>query len=82
MVREAALISVDDGIKISPLTLINTDKKGGAYPIMLQQFKRAIGVAIVKLKLVSALCSSHCSGSGIATPAEQTTATNMEPTPK
>ena len=41
--REAA--AGDDGIKISPL--INTDRKGGAYPIMLQQFKRAIGVAIV-----------------------------------
>ena len=31
---------------ISPL--INTDRKGGAFPIMLQQFKRAIGVAIVR----------------------------------
>ena len=43
----------DDGITISPL--VNTDRKGGAYPIMLQQFRRAIGVAIVrgnaKLKL-------------------------------
>ena len=42
--QEAA--SSDDGIKISPL--VNTDRKGGAYPIMLQQFKRAIGVAIVR----------------------------------
>ena len=44
LAREAA--SSDDGIKISPL--INTDRKGGAYPIMLQQFKRAIGVAIIR----------------------------------
>jgi len=36
----------DDGMTISPL--INTDRKGGAFPIMLQQFKRAIGVAIVR----------------------------------
>ena len=33
------------GLTISPL--VNTDRKGGAYPIMLQQFKRAIGVTIV-----------------------------------
>ena len=33
------------GLTISPL--VNTDRKGGASPIMLQQFKRAIGVAIV-----------------------------------
>ena len=44
LAREAA--SSDDGLKISPL--VNTDRKGGAYPIMLQQFKRAIGVAIVR----------------------------------
>ena len=31
---------------ISPF--VNTDIKGGAYPIMLQQFNRAIGVAIVR----------------------------------
>ena len=36
----------EDGMTISPL--INTDRKGGAFPIMLQQFKRAIGVAIVR----------------------------------
>jgi len=29
---------------ISPLSY--TDRKGGAFPIMLQQFRRAIGVAI------------------------------------
>jgi len=43
LAREAA--SGDDGLKISPL--INTDRKGGALPIMIQQFRRAIGVAIV-----------------------------------
>ena len=31
---------------ISPL--INSDRKGGALPIMLQQFRRAIGVAIIQ----------------------------------
>ena len=43
LAREAA--SSDDGMKISPL--IYTDRKGCAYPIMLQQFERAIGVPIV-----------------------------------
>ena len=31
---------------VSPL--INTDRKGGAFPIMLQQFKRAIGISIIR----------------------------------
>jgi len=31
---------------ISPL--VNTDRKGGAYVIMLQQFKQAIGAAIAR----------------------------------
>ena len=31
---------------ISPL--VNNDRKGGAFPIMLHQFKRALGVAIVR----------------------------------
>ena len=44
LAREAA--AGDDGITISPLR--NTDRKGGAYPIMLQQFRRAIGVAIAR----------------------------------
>jgi len=35
-----------DGLTISPL--INTDRKGGAYRIMHQQFRRAIGCAIVR----------------------------------
>ena len=39
------LTSRDDGLTVSPL--VNTDRKGGAFPIMLQQFRRAIGVAIV-----------------------------------
>ena len=41
-----AAASGDCGMTISPL--INTDRKGGAFPIMLQQFRRAIGVAIVR----------------------------------
>ena len=44
MAREAA--AGEDGMALSPL--VNTDIKGGAFPIMLQQFKRAIGVAIVR----------------------------------
>ncbi len=33
-------------MQISPL--VNLDRKGGAYQIMLQQFRRAIRVAIVQ----------------------------------
>ena len=44
LARHAA--ASDDGLTISPL--INTDRKGGAYPIMHSQFRRAIGVAIVR----------------------------------
>ena len=44
LARHAA--ASDDGLTISPL--INTDRKGGAYPIMHRQFRRAIGVAIVR----------------------------------
>jgi len=40
LAREAA--STDEGLTISPL--VNTDRKGGAYRIMLQQFRRAIAV--------------------------------------
>ena len=40
LAREAA--SSDEGLTISPL--VNTDRKGGAYHIMLQQFRRAIAV--------------------------------------
>jgi hypothetical protein len=62
-----------DGLTISPL--INTDRKGGAFQIMHQQFRRAIGCATVrgqdKLTLgrlhyvratreeVASLCKSH-----------------------
>ena len=46
--------SGNHGMTISPL--INTGRKGGAFPIMLKQFRRSIGVAIVRgnanLKLV------------------------------
>ncbi len=43
LAQEAA--AGDNGMRISPL--VNSDRKGGAYQIMLQQFRRAIGVAIV-----------------------------------
>ena len=36
----------EDGISISPLR--NTDRKGGAFIIMLQQFRRALGVMVVR----------------------------------
>ena len=41
LARETA--AGDDGMSVSP-----TDKKGGAFPILLQQFRRAIGVAILR----------------------------------
>ncbi len=44
LAREAA--AGDNGMQNSPL--VNSDRKGGAYQIMLQQFRRAIGVAIVR----------------------------------
>ena len=34
------------GMSISPLR--NLDRKGGAYVIMLQQFRRALGVTVVR----------------------------------
>ena len=36
----------EDGMSVSPL--VNADRKGGAFPRMLQQFRRAIGVDIVR----------------------------------
>ena len=44
LARQAAVGEV--GLAILPLA--NMNRKGGAYPIMLQQFKRAIGIAIVQ----------------------------------
>ena len=44
LAREVA--AGEDGITIS--LLVNTDRKGGAFPIMLQQFRRVIRVAIVR----------------------------------
>ncbi|EJK70204.1 hypothetical protein THAOC_08457, partial [Thalassiosira oceanica] len=44
LARKAA--AGDHGLRISPL--VNNDRKGGAFPIMLHQFRRAIGVAIVR----------------------------------
>ena len=42
LAREAASGNYDMTI----LLMVNTGRKGGAFPIMVQQFKRAIGVAI------------------------------------
>ena len=44
LTREAA--AGIDGISVCPL--VNTDRKRGAFPIMLQQFRRAIKVAKVQ----------------------------------
>ncbi len=44
LAREAA--AGDNSMWITPL--VNLDKKGGAYQIMLQHFRRAIGVAIIQ----------------------------------
>jgi hypothetical protein len=44
-VAKAAAAGID-GLTISPL--INTDRKGGAFRIMHQQFRRAIGCVIVR----------------------------------
>ena len=39
--------------------LAKTNKKGGSFPIMLQQFGRAIGVAIVRENNNHKLVISH-----------------------
>ena len=44
LAREAA--SGDHGMTTSPL--VKTDRKGGAFPVMLKKFRRAIGVAIIR----------------------------------
>jgi len=44
--KAAAAETETDGLTISPL--INTDRKGGAFRIMHQQFRRAIGCMIVR----------------------------------
>ena len=49
---------------ISPL--VNTDRKGGAFPIMLQQFKRAIGVVIVRGNAKHKLGRLHYVGDTVA----------------
>lgn len=53
--REAA--SDECGMTISPL--INLDRKGGAFAIMLQQFRRAIGVAIIRGQVNHKLAQLH-----------------------
>jgi hypothetical protein len=37
-------VAWDDSMRISPL--VNTDRKGGAFQIMLQQIRRVVGVII------------------------------------
>ena len=44
LAKEAA--ASDFGRTLSPL--VNTEKKGGAFPMLLQQFRRAIAVSIVR----------------------------------
>jgi len=44
LAREA--VSGEDGLRMSPL--FNSDKKGGAYTIMLNQFRRACGCATIR----------------------------------
>ena len=39
-------VNADDGISVSPL--VNTDRKGGAFAIMLQQFKWALNFSLVR----------------------------------
>jgi hypothetical protein len=50
----------DDGMHISPL--VNLNRKGGAFQIMLQQFRRAMGVAIVQSNAKHKLGHLHCIG--------------------
>ena len=52
-----------DGMFISPL--VNTDRKGGTYPIILQQFRQAIGVAIVRGNTQHKLASFHYVGATV-----------------
>ena len=42
---------------VSPL--VNSNRKGGAFPIMQQQFRRAIGVAIVRGHALHKLARLH-----------------------
>ena len=44
LAREAA--AGIDGMRVCPL--VNTNRKGGVFPILLQHFRRDIGVAIVR----------------------------------
>ena len=43
LARKAA--AREDSMSVCPL--VNTDRMGGAFPIVLQQFRRAIGVAVI-----------------------------------
>ena len=48
----------DVGLSVSPL--VNCDKKGGAFPIMMQQFRRAVGTAVVRGNALLKLSRLHC----------------------
>ena len=45
IMEQEAVTGIDD---MSVFPLVNTSRKGEVFPIMLQQFRRAIGVVIVK----------------------------------
>ena len=46
MILSQEVAAGEDGIGVCPL--VNTNKKGGSFPLILQQFRRDIGVAIVR----------------------------------
>ena len=75
LARQAA--AGDHGLRISPL--VNNDRKGGTFPIVLHQFRRAVGVAIVRGNAQHKLSRLHYVRATPQrrprTPAEPTTAT-------
>ena len=52
-----AAVGIDD-MSVSPL--VNNDRKGGVFPIMLQQFRRTIEVAKVRGNTNHKLGRLHC----------------------
>ena len=55
-------VNADDGLSVSPL--VNTDRKGGAFAIMIQQFKRALNVSLVWGWRCIARAGSLCTADG------------------
>ena len=47
IIRTLARMAAASDVSLTISPLVNTDRKGGAFPIMLQPFWLAIGVAIV-----------------------------------